>query len=181
MKNLFSAVNDMQTMNFNMNQLITDTYKSLCPIIINYIYHRIGDYESARDLAQDVFLRLMDYKQMLRKDTMRSMVFTIARNLLYDYLRRHYKKQELMAYYYDYAVTITDETESSIIADDISLCEKSMCLRLSPQRRTVYLMSRYQDKSVSDISDELCLSRRTVENHLQAGRKEIREYIQQCI
>ena len=56
---------DMQTMNSTTNQLLTETYTSLCPIIIHYINRKINDYESARDMAQDVFLRLMEYKQIL--------------------------------------------------------------------------------------------------------------------
>ncbi len=47
---------DMQTMNSTTNQLLTETYTSLCPIIIHYINRKINDYESARDMAQDVFL-----------------------------------------------------------------------------------------------------------------------------
>ena len=46
---------DMQTMNSTTNQLLTETYTSLCPIIIHYINRKINDYESARDMAQDVF------------------------------------------------------------------------------------------------------------------------------
>ena len=117
---------DMQTMNSTTNQLLTETYTSLCPIIIHYINRKINDYESARDMAQDVFLRLMEYKQILRKETLK-------------------------------------------------------LLQLSPQRRTVYIMSRFQGKTAPEISEELCLSRRTIENHLLASRKEIREYIKSCI
>lgn len=171
----------MQTMEAKINRLLTETYISLCPVVINYLYNKTGDYELAKDLSQDVFLRLMDYKQMLREDTIRSMVFIVARNLLYDYLRRYYKRQEVTAYYYDHTVAITDETESNVIANDISALEKFKLYQLSPQRRIVYLMNRFQNKTVPEISEELSLSRRTVENHLQAGRNEVREYIRQCI
>ena len=111
---------DMQTMNSTTNQLLTETYTSLCPIIIHYINRKINDYESARDMAQDVFLRLMEYKQILRKETVRSMVFFIAHNLVVDYLRRYYRKQEMSAYFYEYGVNITDDTESGVIANDLS-------------------------------------------------------------
>ena len=172
---------DMQTMNSTTNQLLTETYTSLCPIIIHYINRKINDYESARDMAQDVFLRLMEYKQILRKETVRSMVFFIAHNLVVDYLRRYYRKQEMSAYFYEYGVNITDDTESGVIANDLSAQEKLKLLQLSPQRRTVYIMSRFQGKTAPEISEELCLSRRTIENHLLASRKEIREYIKSCI
>ena len=172
---------DMQTMNSTTNQLLTETYTSLCPIIIHYINRKINDYESARDMAQDVFLRLMEYKQILRKETVRSMVFFIAHNLVVDYLRRYYRKQEMSAYFYEYGVNITDDTESGVIANDLSAQENLKLLQLSPQRRTVYIMSRFQGKTAPEISEELCLSRRTIENHLLASRKEIREYIKSWI
>ena len=172
---------DMQTMNSTTNQLLTETYTSLCPIIIHYINRKINDYESARDMAQDVFLRLMEYKQILRKEPVRSMAFFIAHNLVVDYLRRYYKKQEMSAYFYEYGVNITDDTESGVIANDLSAQENLKLLLLSPQRRTVYIMSRFQGKTAPEISEELCLSRRTIENHLLASRKEIREYIKSCI
>ena len=109
------------------------------------------------------------------------MAFFIAHNLVVDYLRRYYKKQEMSAYFYEYGVNITDDTESGVIANDLSAQEKLKLLQLSPQRRTVYIMSRFQGKTAPEISEELCLSRRTIENHLLASRKEIREYIKSCI
>lgn len=49
------------------------------------------------------------------------------------------------------------------------------------QRRKIYEKIRFEDKSVTDISLELNLSRRTVENLLFISRKEVREYMQQYI
>ena len=42
-------------------------------------------------------------------------------------------------------------------------------------------MNRFEGKTVREISQELNLSQRTVENHLFISRKEVREYIKQCI
>ena len=132
-------------------------------------------------MTHDVYLRLMDYKQMICEDTVKYFIFAIARNLVYDYLRHHYKKQEVTSYLYEHAVTYTNQTESKVIANDLAACEKHKLSLLPPQRRTIYAMSRFRDKSVSEISTELNLSHRTVENHLRIGRREIREYISQCI
>ena len=162
-------------------QLITDSYLSFHRSVYLYIYYKIDNKEEAEDLAQDVYLRLMDYKQMICEDTVKYFIFAIARNLVYDYLRRHYKKQEVTSYLYEHAVTYTNQTESKVIANDLAACEKHKLRLLPPQRRTIYAMSRFLDKSVSDISTELNLSHRTVENHLRLGRREMREYISQCI
>lgn len=162
-------------------QLIADSYMSYHRSVCFYIYYRINSKDDAEDLAQDVFLRLMDYKQMLRPDTVKFFIYTIARNLVNDYLRRHYKKQEVTSYIYEHTVTYTNETENQIIANDLLACEKQKLFTLPLRRRKIYVMSRFEGKSASEISANLQLSPRTIENHLFISRKEIREYMKQCI
>lgn len=161
--------------------LITSSYKEHYNSVCSYINYRINNWETAKDLSQDVFLRLIDYKQMLRPDTVKFFIFTIARNLLTDYLRRYYKKQEITSYLYDHAVTYTNETESHVIAKELSLLERHKLETLTAQRKKIYVMSRFDEKSISEISTELSISPRTVENHLFVSRREIREFIKQCI
>lgn len=162
-------------------QLIAEAYRQLRRPLLLYILYKVNDREEAEDLTQDVFLRLMDYRQMLRPETVRCFIYTIARNLVYDYLRRYYKAQEVTSYIYDRSETSTRDTESGIVARDLQACEVSRMRLLPPQRRKVYALNRFGGKSVDDISCLMGLSRRTVENHLFISRKEIREYIQQCI
>ena len=151
------------------------------PRIKGFINGLLQSQEEAEDLSQDVFLRLMEYKQMLRPDTVKFFIYTISRNLVNDYLRRFYKKQEISSYMYDHAETCTNDTESRIISDDLAALEQRKLSVLPTQRRKIYTMSRFEDKSIADISSELNLSHRTVENHLRIGRHEVREYIRQCI
>lgn len=171
----------MKDITVKATQLVIDAYTDYHSQVCRYIYYRIDNKEEAEDLTQDVYLRLMDYKEMLCEDTLRYFVFTIARNLVYDYLRRYYKRQEITSYLYDHAVVCSNETESQIIAKDMEACEQHKLSLLPRQRGTIYRMSRYDDKSIAEISDELCLSPRTVENHLFISRKEVREYMRQCI
>lgn len=162
-------------------QLIVDSYMSYHQSVYLYIYCKIGSKEDAEDISQDVFLRLMDYRQILREDTVRFFIFTIARNLLTDYLRHYYKKQEVTSYIYDFAVTSVNDTDSRLITNDIAMQEQRWLTLLPQQRRIIYKMSRFENKSLDDISEELQLSRRTVENHLFIGRKEMRTYLKDCI
>lgn len=161
--------------------LIEDSYKKYQRSVFLYIYYKIGNKEEAEDLVQDVFVRLMDYQQMLRVDTIKHFIFTISRNLLYDYLRHHYKRLEVTSYIYDQRETCTNETEEQVIARDLLFLEKKKVAQLSEQRRKVYMMTRFENKTLPEVSRILNLSSRTVENHLFASRKMIREYIRQCI
>lgn len=161
--------------------LVAEAFQSYHSHLIAYVSYRIGNSDDAEDLVQDVFVRLMEYGKLLHEDTIKSFVFTIANNLITDYLRRYYKKQEVTSYMMESVKPEVRSFESDIIARDLEKHEKAVMRMLPSQRKKIYYMNRFMDMSSDDISDKLCLSKRTVENHLLIGRKEIREYIKQCI
>lgn len=163
------------------DRLITEYYEEYRQSVFFYICRRIEDKDDAEDLIQDAFLRLLEYRMMIRRDTLKYFLFTIVRNLLNDYLRRYYKRQEIDRYLYDTLPVTTVEPESRMVADELRRLESRRVSALPEQRRKVYIMSRFQDKSADDIAEELNLSKRTVENHLFISRKEVREFIRQCI
>ena len=163
------------------DRLITEYYEEYRQSVFFYICRRIENRSDAEDLTQDAFLRLLEYRMMIRRDTLKYFLFTIVRNLLNDYLRRYYKRQEIDRYLYDTLPVTTVEPESRMVADEIRKLESRRVSALPEQRRKVYIMSRFQDKSAEDIAEELKLSRRTVENHLFISRREVREFIRRCI
>ncbi len=163
------------------NELITTAFNKYHSSLVNYISNKTNCREDAEDIAQDVFIRLIDYKQMILEETVKSFVYTIARNLTIDYLRRHCKMETV-------SIDMFEHHEISPVQIECNLDEKRL-LRLeniklrtfSPQRKIVYSLSRKEELSVNEISESLQISRRTVECHLLAGRKMMREYIKQCI
>ena len=171
----------MENIDTTSTQLVADSYKSYQRSVYLYIYYKIGKDEEARDLSQDVFLRLMEYKQMLRPETVKYFIFTICRNLVTDYLRRYYKTQEITSYLFEQTPSCTNDVESQVIANNLSVCERERVKRLPKQRQRIYILSRFQHKSSADIAAQLGITSRTVENHLFISRREIRAYIQQCI
>lgn len=163
------------------DRLITEYYEEYRQSVFFYICRRIENRSDAEDLIQDAFLRLLEYRMMIRRDTLKYFLFTIVRNLLNDYLRRYYKRQEIDRYLYDTLPVTTVEPESRMVADELRRLESRRVSALPEQRRKVYIMSRFQDKSAEDIAEELKLSQRTVENHLFISRREVREFIRRCI
>ncbi len=153
------------------DRLITEYYEEYRQSVFFYICRRIENRSDAEDLTQDAFLRL----------PLKYFIFTIVRNLLNDYLRRYYKRQEIDRYLYDMLPRETVEPESRMVADELRRLESRRVSALPEQRRKVYIMSRFQDKSAEDIAEELKLSQRTVENHLFISRREVREFIRRCI
>lgn len=42
-------------------------------------------------------------------------------------------------------------------------------------------MIRFEEKTLSEVAEELNIPKRTVEGHLLAGRRLVREYMKKCI
>lgn len=162
--------------------IIREAYEVYRMQIHAYIANRIQHKYDAEDLTQDVFVRLLDYTQMIRPETVRYFLFTIARNLVIDHIRRYYKKQEFDTYAsITYAQHTTNETEEVCWANDLLSLEKRKLETLAPQRQKIYTLIRFEENTIEEIAQKMNLSERTVENHLRLGRKEMRHYIRQCI
>lgn len=162
-------------------QFLTETYTTYRPLVVRYIYRKLNGCMETEDLVQDAFLRLLEYRSMLRPETVRSFLYTIVRNLVTDYLRRHYKKQEVMACMCEGLSASVEDMESAVMAKDLSCQEEKRVNQLSPKVRTVYSMSRFEGKTTLEIAEELSIPKRTVEGYLLTGRKVVREYMRQCI
>lgn len=171
----------MKDTQLHSEELIESAYRFYYPQVRSYISIRIPHKYDAEDLTQDVFERLLNYKQMLRPSTIKYFIYTIARNIITDHLRRYYKKQEIDEYYHQATSIVSNETVDTIIANDLRQKEYYKALTLSPKRKTIYIMSRYKEQSVPEIAKEMQLSCKTVENHLLAGRHLVRKYMKAII
>lgn len=162
-------------------KLIEKYYQKNYSVVVRYIEKRIPHGYEAEDLAQDVFVRLLTYQSMLCEETIHSFVFTIVRNLVTDVLRTFYRHQAYVSYIYDTIDVKESNTSETVLYNDLLEHVKMQLSTFPVQRRKVYTLSLFADKSVSEISTALSISYKTVENHLLLGRKNMRNYLAKCI
>lgn len=163
------------------DNLIAYAYSDYHELIIHYIRKRINHPEDAEDIAQDVFVRLLDYKQMLLPSSIKSFIFTIASNLVIDYIRRYYRKQEVSANMFEFYKEFECNIESNIHTKEIFNIELQILQQQPEKRRKIYELSRFDEITTADIAEQLQLSKRTVESHLYQSRKQMRNLLKKCI
>lgn len=171
----------MENFSSSRNRLISDCYMATHNKIERFISHRVNDTCEAENLTQDVYLKLLEYDKELTAETITSLVYTIARNIVNDYLRHVYRTGSVNEYLHENSLLYATDVEAEVSARDIAVMERSRVERLPRQRRIIYVMSRYFEKSIADISTRLSLSTRTVENHLRMGRRDVRDYMAMVI
>ena len=68
--------------------LIADYYTKHFEDLKAFVYSRLPIADEAEDIAQNIFLKLLESKKMITPITLPCFVYTMARNLIADYWRR---------------------------------------------------------------------------------------------
>ena len=159
-----------------MQQLITNYYITHRDELLAFASSRLGDSRLAEDIVQDVFLRLLSTDKMITEVTLPALVYTITRNLINDYYRRHtnYEQYE----HYIKGVCSEVRTSESVFSafDIIERLERGM-VRLPENCREIYRLHIYGGMKVGEISRELGEGYKSVEHRLGTARKVMREYL----
>lgn len=160
------------------NDFFSECYLKNWECIKNYIASRICHPYEAEDLAQDVFVRLWEYRAFVNKDTVCSLLFTIARNIVTDRIRRYYKQEDFVAYIYNnVGKPEQNAAENKMYCEDLRKLHRAAVQSLPVKRRQIYKLSFHHELLCPVIADKLSLSPRTVECQLLLARKSVRTYL----
>jgi RNA polymerase sigma-70 factor (ECF subfamily) len=141
-------------------------YRTEHPRVLGYFRRKVGR-EAARDLAQEVFARLLRSGALERADCPQAYLSRIARNLLIDITRL--KKSGPTAFYpFDEARDAASRADQSwrIEAADLSHLYRRTVRAMPPKTRRVFLMRRVRRMSYKEIAAALGITVATVDYHL---------------
>ena len=146
-----------------------------------------GDRMTAEDVVQTTFLRLLSsptpHLLLAPQSSLPALVHATMLNLLRDLWRRRRYEQ-------DYEHQLATAPSWARQADDVfSICSAHQMTELLEHRLArmdstvarVLRMNIVEEKPVSEISDELQMKYKTVENRLQTGRRQLRSYMKRAV
>jgi len=160
---------------------IADYYSEHYEELKAFVTKRVMHIEEAEDIVQNVFMRLLSSDKMITPITMPSLVYTVARNMVFDYWR-HRQSVEEYEHYFAYAGSRGSVDGQSVYsAIEINeLLERGMA-RLSDRQRDIYRLNIREGMQVREISERLHMNYKSVENRLGSARKEVRRYMQRML
>ena len=154
--------------------------------VYNFILRFVGDKETAEDLLQEAFMRVIKgaeaYKRQAKFTTW---LYTIARNLCVDQSRRakHRKAQSLDAPMSNLADsgTLLDVIPGKEMASDRQTGNKQLHIRLhaalgrlSEEQREVFLMREFLDMPFKEIADVVGVPENTVKSRMRYALEKLR-------
>ena len=158
------------------NKLITNYYIAHRDELLAFASSRLGDSRLAEDIVQDVFLRLLSTDKMITEVTLPALVYTITRNLINDYYRRHTTYEQYEHYIKGVCSEVTT-MESVFSAFEIMERLERGLVHLPENCREIYRLHIYGGMKVGEISRELGEGYKSVEHRLGTARKVMREYL----
>jgi RNA polymerase sigma-70 factor (ECF subfamily) len=169
------------------NATFEQIYHQYSARILNLIYRMTGSEEVARDLTQEVFVKVYENIGKFRGDAqIFTWLYRIATNHTLNYLKREKRYKWL---------NLLDKPISEVLQEnkidnqfwavgsprpDRQMEKKQreqiiwkLIQQLSPKYRVPYVLNRYENLSYQEIADTLNLSLSAVETRIHRAKKEL--------
>ncbi len=172
-------LNDLKKGDTAAFRTIFNTYsKKLYPFVFSMTKSR----HATEDIIQEVFIKIWVNRETIdSQNSFNSFIYTIARNLTYNYLRNvansEYLKQEM----WKNISVLNSETENLLQLREYENILSTILKKLPEQKKKIFVLSKKQGKSNQEIAELLEISPKTVKNHLWKTLQLIKTQLQPYI
>jgi RNA polymerase sigma-70 factor (family 1) len=167
---------------FSLKQGDRTAFRAIFDRYQKRVYHFVfsitkSDYV-AEDIVQEVFIKIWTKREALEPNgSFEAFLFTVARNLTYNHLRSIANQQALKEEFWKNISHLSKQTEDTILLTEYETLVEDILQNIPTQKRSIFILSRYQGKSNQEIADLLGISQKTVKNHLWATLQIIRRQL----
>ena len=156
-------------------------FKEYYPSMVLYTKRFVEDLDTARDIAQQVFVNIYEKRDRLNiSSSVKSYLFQAARNTALNYLEQKKNQQKHKDILQETQAHST-EHESDIENSELSKRLYEMIEELPPKCRQIFKMNRFEGKKNKEIAEELDISIRTVETQISKALRALREKATQVL
>jgi RNA polymerase sigma-70 factor (ECF subfamily) len=153
-------------------------YKKFNRKLFRFAYYILKSREDAENIVQEVFVKIWENREKIRlHNSFSSYIFTITHHTTIDLLRQKLKDNKFK----DYLLSLQEPFENKV-QTDVEFAEaqsqaQEAIAKLTERQRQIYLMHREDGLTYNEIADKLRISINTVENHMVAALKTLREHL----
>ena len=134
-----------------------------------------NDETEAEGIVQEVFLKIWLKRETIDDpNTFNSFIYTIAKNLIFNNLKRNVYRKKYESYRYSHVQNRNNSTENEVIYKETKQRLEKALEALPVKRRRVFLMSRREGLKNREIAEKLGLSIKTVETQMSLTLKYLR-------
>lgn len=143
-----------------------------------FIRSIIGHEEDAKELAQDIFVKLWETRLNINIDkSFDSLLYTMSRNAAFNYIKHKNVSISYLNAIPNNAKYSVSDTEELVYAKEIQLLIDLTVSKMPDQRKRIFQYSRQDGLTNSEIAERLNINKKTVENQLSLALSELKRTI----
>ncbi|CAZ95051.1 RNA polymerase sigma factor [Zobellia galactanivorans] len=137
-----------------------------------YTLNILEDKGLTEDTIQEVFIKIWTNRETTQIERLKNYLFNAVRNNALLKIRDN--KFSSLNEQIISTLSLNSEAEQNLNLEDLTFLIKDAASNLPEKRREIFLMSRLQNYSITEIADFFNISHRSVENQLYLASKELR-------
>ncbi|ETN96100.1 RNA polymerase sigma-70 factor [Zhouia amylolytica] len=156
-------------------------YERLLYVANSYLNNK----EDSEEIINDVFVKLWKRKNKLSiKSSLNAYLYRMTKNFCLDHLRKHKKRlsktdNTLQLEAFVHFEALSDTASTKFIEEELGQQIQLAIAALPEKCREVFTKSKVQGLRYKEISEELDISIKTVENHMSKALKHMRLYLRE--
>jgi RNA polymerase sigma-70 factor (family 1) len=151
-------------------------YKKYVIGLLNTAYRKTGSRETARELAQDVFMELYLHRwQLETHSSLHNYLYTILKNKICNYYRHRLVEQKYEQFVQHTQEAVSPDANRQLENKELKKRLHTHIRQLPQQCRTVFMLSWEERLSNKEIAEKLQISVNTVEQHIRKARRLLRD------
>lgn len=143
--------------------------------LYSHAERRIRAREISEEIVQDVFTKLwMNRESIVIRISLSNYLISAVKYQVFNYFEKEYLKKRYVGEVVAYETAGVNTTEEFVFTRDLSSNIDRIIRDLPARCRSVFELSRKENKSNKEIADTLGISEKTVENQITRALHKIR-------
>ena len=149
-------------------------YERLC----NYANTFLNNIEEAEEMVQGMFLILWEKRETIEIHTsVKSYLYQAVHNQSLNRIKHDKVRQTHADYVQYHDGYIENSGDAKMIGDELEMKINEVVNSLPDQCRRVFQLSRFENYTYAEISQQLNISKKTIENHMGKALRIMREML----
>lgn len=154
-------------------------YNTLSDKLFQYVQGRIQSREISKEIVQEIFVSLWERRDAIQISTgLEAYLYSAAKYRILSHIRKEKVREEYAVHFLWYAVEKSDNRIEEMLAlADLKEVIEELLGVLPKKCQEAFRLSRFDQKSIAEIAEEMGISTRTVENYITQSLKHLRTHL----
>ena len=155
----------------SFNQIFRRYY----PPLVRFGVRFVADADISAEIVQDLFVKLWSNREKLSfNSSFESYMLRSVRNSAITYINKERSHAEANLKVYTEEADANDPSET-LQSNNLEESYRRVLATMPEKRREVFLASRFEGLKYAEIAEKMGMSQKTVEAHMSAAIKQLRE------